>query len=164
MGSDPGFLLHVQEGLCVGVTGIRQDGDEQVCIQQFACVCVHDMHCMSGPVHLYGFTVLVLQVHGGFGLMYEVGVVLVELCGLILQLTVGIALLAVFYPQQPLGTTALLYLPLDVLVVRHLYCWPMEVARYSFLATSASPKAPMSSQAIPFSFDRLTVEITVLRA
>ena len=120
MGSDPGILLHVQEGFRIGIAGVWQDSNKQINVQLFAGVGIYDVRRLPSPVHLHGFTGLVFQMHGGFCLVDEVGVVLVELGGLIRQFTIRPAPLTVFHPQQAQRYTTLLHLLMDVLVVRHL--------------------------------------------
>ena len=120
MTGNPGLLLHVQEGLCVGVAAVWQHRYKQVYIQPLPGVCVHQRCRLARPVHLHGLAGLVLQVHGGFGLVDIVCVVLVELGGFVGQFTVLTALLAVFHPQQAQGDAALLHLSVYPFVVWHL--------------------------------------------
>ncbi len=61
-----------------------------------------------------------IQVHGGVGFCQIVGVILVELGGLVRDLARREALVAVFQPQQVQGDTAALELLVDIGVVRHL--------------------------------------------
>ena len=110
MAGDPGLLLHVQKGLCVGVSAVWQHRHKQIGVQPLPGVCVHQSCCLARPVHLHGLAGLVFQVHGGFGLVDIVCVVLVELGGFVGQLSVLTALLAVFHPQQAQGDAALLHL------------------------------------------------------
>ena len=120
MAGNPGFLFHVQKGLCVGVSAVWQHRYKQVGVQPFPGICVHQSRCLARPVHLHGFTRLVFQVHGGFRFVDIVCVVLVELGGFVGQLSVLTALLAVFYPQQAQGDAALLHLSVYPFVVWHL--------------------------------------------
>ena len=83
MTGDPGLLLHVQKGLCVCVAAVWQHRYKQVCIQPLPGVCVHQSCRLARPVHLHGFTRLVFQVHGGFGFVDIVCVILVELSGFV---------------------------------------------------------------------------------
>ena len=125
MACDPGLPLHVRKGLCVGVAAIEQHCYKQVGIQPRTGVRVHQCRCLASPVHLHGLAGLVLQVHGSFGLVDIVCVVLVELGGFVGQLSVLTALLAVFHPQQTQGDAALLHLTVYPLVVRHLVNRPL---------------------------------------
>lgn len=120
MGSDPGVLLRVQKSFRISITRVRKNSDKQIRVQLLSGVGIHEMCRLTGPVHLRGLAGLMFQTHGSFGFLDEVGVVLVELCGLIQQLTVCAALLAVFHPRQTQCYTALLHFLMDVLVVRHL--------------------------------------------
>lgn len=83
-------------------------------------VFVHKRCRLAGPVHLHGLTGLMLQMHGGFGFVNIVRIILVELGGFVGQLAVLTALLAVFHPQQAQSDAALLHLTVHPLVVRHL--------------------------------------------
>lgn len=74
----------------------------------------------NDPVYLHGLAGLMFQTHGSFGFVDKVGIVLIELCGLIRQLTVCAALLTVFYPEQTQCHATLLHLLVDMLIVRHL--------------------------------------------
>ena len=116
---DPRLLLFIQKGFCISVTAVRQDGNEQVCRDQFAGVGVHDSHGISRPVHLHGFTGLVVEMHRSLRLVDIVCVVLVELRGLVWDFSCCAALLTVFYPQQAQRDAALLHLLVDLLIVRH---------------------------------------------
>ena len=78
-----------------------------------------DADSITSPVHLHDLTWLVIQVHGGVGLGQIVGIILVELGGLIRDLARREALVAVFQPQQVQRDTAALELLMDVSVVRH---------------------------------------------
>ena len=89
-------------------------------------------------------------MHCGFRLMNEIRVVLIELCGFVLQLAVLTALLTVFYPQQGKRDTALLHLPVDMLVIRHLVGYYARLCRkqlkgYFLLRHSADlfPRQPI---------------------
>ena len=129
MGGDPGILLHVQKSFRVGITGVRKNRDKQICVHLLTRIGIHDVCRLTGPVHLQGLTRLVFQSQGSFGFVDEVGVVLVELGGLIRQLAVCAALLAVFHPQQTQRYAALLHLLVDVFVVRHLVLPPYGSGR-----------------------------------
>ena len=83
MAGDPGLLLHVQEGLCVGVAAVWQHRYKQVGVQPLPGVCVHQRRRLARPVHLHGLAGLVLQMHGGFRFVDIVCVVLVELGGFV---------------------------------------------------------------------------------
>ena len=120
MTGDPGLLLHVQEGLCVGVAAVWQHRYKQVGVQPLPGVCVHQSCRLARPVHLHGLAGLVLQVHGGFRFVDIVRIILVELGGFVGQLSVLTALLAVFHPQQAQGNAVLLHLLVYPLIVRHL--------------------------------------------
>ena len=61
-----------------------------------------------------------VQVHGGVYLCQIVRIVLVELGGLVWNLTRRPTLVAVFQPQQIQGDTAALEFLVDIGVVRHL--------------------------------------------
>lgn len=61
-----------------------------------------------------------VQVHGSVDLCQMVGIVLVELGGLVWNLARRPALVAVFQPQQVQRNTAALEFLVDVGVVRHL--------------------------------------------
>ena len=125
MADDPGFLLHVQKSLCVGVSAVREHRHKQVGIQPLSCIRVHQRSGLPSPVHLHGLAGLVLQMHGGFSLVDIVCVVLVELSGFVGQFTALAALLTVFHPQQAQGDAALLYLTVYPPVVRHLVNRPL---------------------------------------
>ena len=71
------------------------------------------------PVYLHDVARLVIHVHSGFGFVDIVGVMLVELGGLIRQFAAGAALRIVLLPQKAQCNTAFLHLLVDVLVVRH---------------------------------------------
>ena len=84
-------------------------------------VSVSTMAAVSpAPVHLHDLTGLVIQVHGGVGLGQIVGVILVELGGLVRDLARRPALVAVLEPEQIQGDTAALELLVYVSIVRHL--------------------------------------------
>lgn len=78
---DLGLLLHSQEGLCVGVAAIWQHRYKQVGVQPFPGIRIHQCCRLARPVHLHGLARLVLQVHGGFGFVGIVCIILVELGG-----------------------------------------------------------------------------------
>ena len=59
-------------------------------------------------------------MHGGIGFRQVVAVILVELSGLIWDLSGSPALVVVFQPEQIQGDTAALEFLVDVGVVRHL--------------------------------------------
>ena len=61
-----------------------------------------------------------IQVHGGVGLCQIVGVILIELGGLVRKLARRAALVAVFQLQQVQSNTAALEFLVDIGVVRHL--------------------------------------------
>ena len=125
MTGDPGLLFHVQESLCVGVSTVRKHRHKQVGVQPLPGVCVRRGCCLARPVHLHGLAGLVFQVHGSFGLVDIVRVILVELGGLVGQLTALSALLTVFHPQQAQGDTVLLHFTVYPFVVRHFVNRPL---------------------------------------
>lgn len=119
MSCDPCFLLHVEERFRIGVAAVWQHRYKQVGIQPLPSVRVHQSCSLPGPVHLEVLTGLVLQVHGRFRFVNIVGVVLVELRGLVGELTVLAAPFAILHPQQAERDAALLHFLVDPLVVRH---------------------------------------------
>ena len=75
---------------------------------------------IAGPIYLHDLTGLVIQVHGGIGLGQIVGIILVELGGLVWDLARCSALVAVFQPEQIQGDATALELLMYIGVVRHL--------------------------------------------
>ena len=120
MGGGPGLLVHREEGLHIAVTAVGQRCHEHIVRDHFAGIRVNDGGGVTGPVHLHDLTGLVIQVHGGVCFGQIVGVVLVELGGLVRDLARRPALVAVFEPEQIQGDTAALELLVDIGIVRHL--------------------------------------------
>ena len=88
MSCDLCFLLHVEERFRIGVAAVRKHCYKEIGGQALAGVRVRNPSGLTGPVHLELLTGLVLQVHGRFRFVNIVGVVLVELRGLVGELTV----------------------------------------------------------------------------
>ena len=122
MGIDPGLLLHIQEAFRIYVAAVRQHSDKQIHRNDLAGIRVNDTAGLPCPVYLHGVAGFVIHMHGSLGFMDIVGVVLVELGGLIWQFAAGAALRIVLLPQQAQCNTTFLHLLVDVLIVRHLVC------------------------------------------
>ena len=80
----------------------------------FTGVCVNNSGSIAGPVHLHNLTGLVVQVHGSVDLYQIVGIILVELGGLVWNLTRRPALVVVFQSQQVQRNTAALEFLVDI--------------------------------------------------
>ena len=132
MAGDPGLLLHIQKGLCVCIAAVWQHRYKQICFQPLPGVCVHQSCRLASPVHLHGFTRLVFQMHGSFGFVDIVRIILVELGGFVGQLAALTTLLAVFHPQKAQGDAALLHLSVHPLVVWHLVLLAQRSGRIQF--------------------------------
>ena len=104
----------------IAVAAVGQGCHEHIGRDHFTGVCVNNSGSIAGPVHLHNLTGLVVQVHGSVDLCQIVGIVLVELGGLVWNLARRPALVAVFQPQQVQRNTAALEFLVDMGVVRHL--------------------------------------------
>ena len=129
MSCDPCFLLHVEERFRIGVAAVRKHCYKEIGGQALAGVRVRNPSGLTGPVHLEVLTGLVLQVHGRFRFVNIVGVVLVELRGLVGELTVLAAPFTILHPQQAERDAALLHFLVDPLVVRHTVPLPHRCGR-----------------------------------
>lgn len=122
MGIDPGFLFHIQETFRICIAAVRQHGNKQIHRDNFTGIRVDDTAGLPGSVYLHSVAGFVIHMHSGLGFVDIVGIMLVELGGLIRQFTADTALRKVLLPQQIQCNTAFLHLLVDVLVVRHLVC------------------------------------------
>ena len=122
----PATTLHYQD---IGVAAVRKHCYKEIGGQALAGVRVRNPSGLTGPVHLEVLTGLVLQVHGRFRFVNIVGVVLVELRGLVGELTVLAAPFAILHPQQAERDAALLHFLVDPLVVRHTVPLPHRCGR-----------------------------------
>ena len=120
MSGGPCLLVHGEKGFHIAVAAVGQRGHEHIGRDDLAGVRVNDGSGVTGPVHLHDLTRLVIQVHDGVSLGQIVGVILVELDGLVRDLARRAALVAIFQPKQVQGDTATLKLLVNVGVVRHL--------------------------------------------
>ena len=112
--------IHREESFHVAVSTVRKRSDKYIDINGLACFSVEDTGCVTSPVNLHDLAGLVIQVHCGVLLGAEVVVVLVELRGLIRQLTVLTALLYIFPPEQIQRHAAAMKLLVHILIIRHL--------------------------------------------
>ena len=92
-----------KKGFYVAVATVGQGCHEHIGRDNFTGVCVNNSGSIAGPVHLHNLAGLVVQVHGGVYLCQIVRIVLVELGGLVWNLTRRPTLVAVFQPQQIQG-------------------------------------------------------------
>ena len=120
MGGSPALLIHGEEGLHIAVATIRQGRNEHISRDDFAGIRVNNGSGITCPVHLHDLSGLVVQVHGGIGLVEIVAVVLIELGRLVRNFAGRFALVAVFQPQQIQRHTAFLHFPVHIGVIRHL--------------------------------------------
>jgi len=120
MCSSPGLLVHGEKGFYIAVAAVRKRCHEHIGRDDLTSVRVNNGGSVASPVHLHDLAGLMIQVHGGFGLCQIVGVILIELGGLVRELARRAALVAVFQPQQVQGDTTALELLVDIGVVRHL--------------------------------------------
>lgn len=119
MGSCPGLLVHGEECFHIAVTAIRQSCHKHISRDNFSGVRVNDGGSVSGPIHLHDLTGFVIQVHGCIRFGQIICIILVELSGLVRNLSRSSALVTVFQPEQIQGDTAALELLMDVGIVRH---------------------------------------------
>ena len=83
MSIDPGFLLHIQETLCIRITAVWQHRNEQIYRNDYSSIRVDDATGLPGSVYLHSVARLVIHMHSGLGFVDKVGIMLVELSGLI---------------------------------------------------------------------------------
>ena len=117
MGSSPRLLIHGEKGFHIAVAAARQGSHKHIGRDDLAGVRVDDSGGITCPVHLYNLTGLVIQVNGGVRLGQIVGVILVELGGLVRDLSRRPALVAVFQPDQIQSNAATLEFLVNIGVV-----------------------------------------------
>ena len=115
----PALLIHGKERLHIGVSAVWQGGNEYVCRDNLARICVNDRCGVACPVHLKDLSGFVIQVHGGVCLCRVIPIILFELCQLVRNLSVCLARLTVLHPQEIQRDAAFLHFLMDVLVIRH---------------------------------------------
>ena len=120
MGCGPSILVHGEKGFYIAVAAVRQGCHEHIGRDDLTSVRVNNGGNVASPVHLHDLAELMIQVHGGVGLCQIVGVILIELGGLVRKLARRAALVAVFQLQQVQSNTAALEFLVDRGVVRHL--------------------------------------------